>query len=496
MGISERSDLCIPQHLLNQVISQMRTFAAISIILSLSLVASITVEKEYDDTVRTINNDVTHIALVDQDGTVIDTAPIFTDMQTKQAWWGARRRRKVSWFGHIGKTIKSSPIVKNLVKKVKDTATHLWNKNKGKVLKKVNEIKDKVIDHGKKILKKGEEKVKDLAGKAMEKGKEAVERVVEAAKAKAKELQAKLGVSQEDLQLMDGITIELRNSDGDAIEHKSLADVLHDDHDSLAEVQTDTKTDKDVTHIALVDAEGNVWGSAPITELQTRAAWGGRRRRSDRRRRSWIKNIWTKIKDGAKKLWNKAKPHIMKKVNQVKDKVVDAGKKLLKKGEAKAKEIAEKVKKKAEEVSKTVNSHVERLSRKAGLSELQLMDAHGLQLVLVTSNGDAVDHKPLSEIIPDHDAELNAQLSDTESDDVANDDQTPTHIALVDGNGEIIDTAVLNLQTKQAWWSARRRRKVSWFGHVGRTIKKHVTPVWNKVKEAGKKLWTRSRARS
>merc|ERR1711981_368243 len=219
-------------------------------------------------------------------------------------------------------------------------------------------------------------------------------------------------------------------------------------------------------------------------------------------------------KDGAKKLWNKAKPHIMKKVNQVKDKVVDAGKKLLKKGEAKAKEIAEKVKKKAaevvdkavkkgekvaadlgkkvqekaEEVSKTVNSHVERLSRKAGLSELQLMDAHGLQIVLVTSNGDAVDHKPLSEIIPDHDAELNAQLSDTESDDVANDDQTPTHIALVDGNGEIIETAVLNLQTKQAWWSARRRRKVSWFGHVGRTIKKHVTPVWNKVKEAGKKL--------
>merc|ERR1711959_243304 len=514
MGISERSDLCIPQHLLNQVISQMRTFAAISIILSLSLVASIPVEKEYDDTVRTINNDVTHIALVDRDGTVIDTAPIFTDLQTKQAWWSARRRRKVSWFGHIGKTIKSSPIVKNLVKKVKDTATHLWNKNKGKVLKKVNEIKDKVIDHGKKILKKGEEKVKDLAGKAMEKGKEAVERVVEAAKAKAKELQAKLGVSQEDLQLMDGITIELRNSDGDAIEHKSLADVLHDDHDSLAEVQTDTKTDKDVTHIALVDAEGNVWGSAPITELQTRAAWGGRRRRSDRRRRSWIKNIWTKIKDGAKKLWNKAKPHIMKKVNQVKDKVVDAGKKLLKKGEAKAKEIAEKVKKKAaevvdkavkkgekvaadlgkkvqekaEEVSKTVNSHVERLSRKAGLSELQLMDAHGLQIVLVTSNGDAVDHKPLSEIIPDHDAELNAQLSDTESDDVANDDQTPTHIALVDGNGEIIDTAVLNLQTKASWGS-RRRRKVSWFRHVGRTIKKHVTPVWNKVKEAGKKLW-------
>merc|ERR1711881_822137 len=205
MGISERSDLCIPQHLLNQVISQMRTFAAISIILSLSLVASIPVEKEYDDTVRTINNDVTHIALVDRDGTVIDTAPIFTDMQTKQAWWSARRRRKVSWFGHIGKTIKSSPIVKNLVKKAKDTATHLWNKNKGKVLKKV----------------------KELAGKAMEKGKEAVERVVEAAKAKAKELQAKLGVSQEDLQLMDGITIELRNSDGDAIEHKSLADVLH-----------------------------------------------------------------------------------------------------------------------------------------------------------------------------------------------------------------------------------------------------------------------------
>merc|ERR1711959_332908 len=217
MGISERSDLCIPQHLLNQVISQMRTFAAISIILSLSLVASIPVEKEYDDTVRTINNDVTHIALVDRDGTVIDTAPIFTDLQTKQAWWSARRRRKVSWFGHIGKTIKSSPIVKNLVKKVKD-------------------------------------KVKDLAGKAMEKGKEAVERVVEAAEAKAKELQAKLGVSQEDLQLMDGITIELRNSDGDAIEHKSLADVLHDNHDSLAEVQTDTKTDKDVTHIALVDA--------------------------------------------------------------------------------------------------------------------------------------------------------------------------------------------------------------------------------------------------
>merc|ERR1712072_1510562 len=70
----------------------------------------------------------------------------------------------------------------------------------------------------------------------------------------------------------------------------------------------------------------------------------------------------------------------------------------------------------------------------------------------------------------------------TESDNVANDDQTPTHIALVDGNGEIIETAVLNLQTKQAWWSARRRRKVSWFGHVGRTIKKHVTPVWNKVK--------------
>merc|ERR1712159_543128 len=517
MGICERSDLCIPQHLLNQVILKMRTFAAISIILSLSLVASIPVEKEYDDTVRTINNDVTHIALVDQDGTVIDTAPIFTDMQTKQAWWSARRRRKVSWFGHIGKTIKSSPIVKNLVKKVKDTATHLWNKNKGKVLKKVNEIKDKVIDHGNKILKKGEEKVKDLAGKAMEKGKEAVERVVEAAEAKAKELQAKLGVSQEDLQLMDGITIELRNSDGDAIEHKSLADVLHDDHDSLAEVQTDTKTKmhKDVTHIALVDAEGNVWGSAPITELQTRAAWGGRRRRSDRRRRSWVTNIWTKIKDGAKKLWNKAKPHIMKGVNKVKDKVVDAGKKLLKKGEEKAKEIAEKVKKKAaevvdkavkkgekvaadlgkkvqekaEEVSKTVNSHVERLSRKAGLSELQLMDAHGLQIVLVTSNGDAVDHKPLSEIIPDHDAELNAQLSDTESDDVANDDQTPTHIALVDGNGEIIDTAVLNLQTKQAWWSARRRRKVSWFGHVGRTIKKHVTPVWNKVKEAGKKLW-------
>merc|ERR1711881_5429 len=553
MGISERSDLCIPQHLLNQVISQMRTFAAISIILSLSLVASIPVEKEYDDTVRTINNDVTHIALVDRDGTVIDTAPIFTDMQTKQAWWSARRRRKVSWFGHIGKTIKSSPIVKNLVKKAKDTATHLWNKNKGKVLKKV----------------------KELAGKAMEKGKEAVERVVEAAKAKAKELQAKLGVSQEDLQLMDGITIELRNSDGDAIEHKSLADVLHDvedkapcadgrrangdgscteagkdrpfcvrartnrfggsndkmckrkgmrracpescmghDHDSLAEVQTKTKMHKDVTHIALVDAEGNVWGSAPITELQTRAAWGGRRRRSDRRRRSWIKNIWTKIKDGAKKLWNKAKPHIMKKVNQVKDKVVDAGKKLLKKGEAKAKEIAEKVKKKAaevvdkavkkgekvaadlgkkvqekaEEVSKTVNSHVERLSRKAGLSELQLMDAHGLQIVLVTSNGDAVDHKPLSEIIPDHDAELNAQLSDTESDNVANDDQTPTHIALVDGNGEIIDTAVLNLQTKASWGS-RRRRKVSWFRHVGRTIKKHVTPVWNKVKEAGKKLW-------
>merc|ERR1712159_913429 len=515
MGICERSDLCIPQHLLNQVILKMRTFAAISIILSLSLVASIPVEKEYDDTVRTINNDVTHNALVDQDGTVIDTAPIFTDMQTKQAWWSARRRRKVSWFGHIGKTIKSSPIVKNLVKKVKDTATHLWNKNKGKVLKKVNEIKDKVIDHGNKILKKGEEKVKDLAGKAMEKGKEAVERVVEAAEAKAKELQAKLGVSQEDLQLMDGITIELRNSDGDAIEHKSLADVLHDDHDSLAEVQTDTKTKmhKDVTHIALVDAEGNVWGSAPITELQTRAAWGGRRRRSDRRRRSWVTNIWTKIKDGAKKLWNKAKPHIMKGVN--KDKDVDAGKKLLKKGEEKAKEIAEKVKKKAaevvdkavkkgekvaadlgkkvqekaEEVSKTVNSHVERLSRKAGLSELQLMDAHGLQIVLVTSNGDAVDHKPLSEIIPDHDAELNAQLSDTESDDVANDDQTPTHIALVDGNGEIIDTAVLNLQTKQAWWSARRRRKVSWFGHVGRTIKKHVTPVWNKVKEAGKKLW-------
>merc|ERR1712096_561984 len=101
MGISERSDLCIPQHLLNQVILKMRTFAAISIILSLSLVASIPVEKEYDDTVRTINNDVTHIALVDQDGTVIDTA-------------------------HIGKTIKSHPIVKNLVKKVKDTATHLW----------------------------------------------------------------------------------------------------------------------------------------------------------------------------------------------------------------------------------------------------------------------------------------------------------------------------------------------------------------------------------
>merc|ERR1711959_628987 len=90
--------------------------------------------------------------------------------------------------------------------------------------------------------------------------------------------------------------------------------------------------------------------------------------------------------------------------------------------------------------------------------------------------------------IPDHDAELNAQLSDTESDDVANDDQTPTHIALVDGNGEIIDTAVLNLQTKASWGS-RRRRKVSWFRHVGRTIKKHVTPVWNKVKEAGKKLW-------
>merc|ERR1711959_523687 len=90
--------------------------------------------------------------------------------------------------------------------------------------------------------------------------------------------------------------------------------------------------------------------------------------------------------------------------------------------------------------------------------------------------------------IPDHDAELNAQLSDTESDDVANDDQTPTHIALVDGNGEIIDTAVLNLQTK-ASWGARRRRKVSWFRHGGRTIKKHVTPVWNKVKEAGKKLW-------
>merc|ERR1711981_283696 len=103
-------------------------------------------------------------------------------------------------------------------------------------------------------------------------------------------------------------------------------------------------------------------------------------------------------------------------------------------------------------------------------------------------NGDAVDHKPLSEIIPDHDAELNAQLSDTESDNVANDDQTPTHIALVDGNGEIIDTAVLNLQTKASWGS-RRRRKVSWFRHVGRTIKKHVTPVWNKVKEAGKKLW-------
>merc|ERR1711959_573636 len=89
--------------------------------------------------------------------------------------------------------------------------------------------------------------------------------------------------------------------------------------------------------------------------------------------------------------------------------------------------------------------------------------------------------------IPDHDAELNAQLSDTESDDVANDDQTPTHIALVDGNGEIIDTAVLNLQTKASWGS-RRRRKVSWFRHVGRTIKKHVTPVWNKVKEAGKKI--------
>merc|ERR1712072_736003 len=480
-----RSDLCIPQHLLNQVISQMRTFAAISIILSLSLVASIPVEKEYDDTVRTINNDVTHIALVDRDGTVIDTAPIFTDMQTKQAWWSARRRRKVSWFGHIGKTIKSSRIVKNLVKKVKDTATHLWNKNKGKVLKKVNVIKDKVIDHGKKILKKGEEKVKDLAGKAMEKGKEAVERVVEAAKAKAKELQAKLGVSQEDLQLMDGITIELRNSDGDAIEHKSLADVLHDDHDSLAEVQTDTKTDKDVTHIALVDAEGNVWGSAPITELQTRAAWGGRRRRSDRRRRSWIKNIWTKIKDGAKKLWNKAKPHIMKKVNKKAAEVVD---KAVKKGEKVAADLGKKVQEKAEEVSKTVNSHVERLSRKAGLSELQLMDAHGLQIVLVTSNGDAVDHKPLSEIIPDHDAELNAQLSDTELDNVANDDQTPTHIALVDGNGEIIDTAVLNLQTKASWGS-RRRRNVSWFRHVGRTIKKHVTPVWNKVKEAGKKLW-------
>merc|ERR1711939_1298561 len=178
---------------------------------------------------------------------------------------------------------------------------------------------------------------------------------------------------------------------------------------------------------------------------------------------------------GAKEIAEKVK----KKAAEVVDKAVKKG----------AADLGRKVQEKAEEVSKTVNSHVERLSRKAGLSELQLMDAHGLQIVLVTSNGDAVAHKPLSEIIPDHDAELNAQLSDTESDDVANDDQTPTHIALVDGNGEIIDTAVLNLQTKQAWWSARRRRKVSWFGHAGRTIKKHVTPVWNKVKEAGKKLW-------
>merc|ERR1712139_624230 len=67
--------------------------------------------------------------------------------------------------------------------KIKDGAKKLWNKAKPHIMKGVNQVKDKVVDAGKKLLKKGEEKAKEMAEKvAADLGKKVQEKAEEVSK--------------------------------------------------------------------------------------------------------------------------------------------------------------------------------------------------------------------------------------------------------------------------------------------------------------------------
>merc|ERR1712080_798320 len=128
----------------------------------------------------------------------------------------------------------------------------------GKVMKKVHEVKDKVIDHGKKIVDKVVKKGQELGEKVMDKGKRLVDKTIKKVERKAAELTEKVkdkaaevsekvseklsgAVGLEDLEdsqldelereSMEDIQLVLMGPNGDALDAKPLKSIFESDSD-------------------------------------------------------------------------------------------------------------------------------------------------------------------------------------------------------------------------------------------------------------------------
>merc|ERR1712216_289604 len=126
---------------------------------------------------------------------------------------------KVSWFGHVGRTIEKH-------------VTPVWDKVKGKVMKKVHGVKDKAIEAGKKIVDKVVRKAAELTEKVKDKAAEVSEKVSE-------RLSGAVGLEDlEDSQLdeleresMEDIQLVLMGPNGDALDAQPLKSIFESDSD-------------------------------------------------------------------------------------------------------------------------------------------------------------------------------------------------------------------------------------------------------------------------